>query len=245
MHADLIKLLDLQTKDAALTESERRLAALDKETENLDQILQRARDALEAARRAAVEGARRRDELETRIESYRTLQDRRQLRLEQVRNPKEASTLMAELDLARSVMAKEENEWIRSAETVTQLELKVRNEERNVEAIEAAQATERAEVAQRRARLEAERNDALRVREASAGLIDKPLRTRYDRLRKTRPGDVVVPLVGGACGGCYTSVPLNRRSQIRAGVVLDACEACGAILYPPEPDGSRDDSTVR
>lgn len=245
MHADLIKLLDLQAKDAALTDSERRLKALDEETEGLDQMLQRAGDALEAARRAAGEGARRRDELETRIESYRTLQERRQLRLEQVRNPKEASTLMAELDLARSVMAKEENEWVRSAETVTQLELKVKNEERNVEAIEAAQAPERAEVAQRRARLQAERNDALRVREASAGLIDKPLRARYDRLRKTRAGDVVVPLVGGACGGCYTSVPLNRRSQIRAGLVLDACEACGAILYPPEPDGSRDDSTAR
>ena len=48
------------------------------------------------------------------------LQERRQLRLEHVRNPKEASTLMAELDLARSVLAKEENDWVRSAEAVTQ-----------------------------------------------------------------------------------------------------------------------------
>jgi uncharacterized protein len=238
MHADLVKLLDLQTKDAAVTESEQRLAALIQETAGLDQALQHARDALEAARRAAVDGARRRDELETRIESYRTLQERRSQRLEQVRNPKQASTLMAELDLARSVMAKEENDWVRSAETVTQLELKVKNEERAVEGIEAAQAPERAEVDKRRAALEAERDEALRVREASAGLIDKPLRLRYDRLRKTRAGEAVVPLVGGACGGCHTSVPLNRRSQIRAGLVLDACEACGAILYPPEPDRS-------
>jgi predicted nucleic acid-binding Zn-ribbon protein len=238
MHADLVKLLDLQTKDAAVIASEQRLTALNGETAALDEVLQRAREALEAARRAAVDGARRRDELETRIESYRMLQERRSQRLEQVRNPKDASTLMAELDLARSVMAKEENEWVRSAETVTQLELKALNEERNVEAVEAAQAAERAVVAQRRAVLEAERQDALRVREASAGLIEKPLRVRYDRLRKTRPGDVVVPLIGGACGGCHTSVPLNRRSQIRAGLVLDSCEACGAILYPSEPDGS-------
>jgi predicted nucleic acid-binding Zn-ribbon protein len=238
MHADLVKLLDLQTKDGAVSEAERRLEALKVETAGLDQAIQRARDALDAARRAAVDGARRRDELETRIESYRVLQERRSQRLEQVRNPKEASTLMAELDLARSVMAKEENEWVRSAEAVTQLELKAKNEERNVEAVEAAQAAERAQVAKRRAMLEAERDDALRVREVSAGSIDKLLRLRYDRLRKTRPGDVVVPLVGGACGGCHTSVPLNRRSQIRAGLVLDACEACGAILYPPEPDGS-------
>ena len=238
MHPDLVKLLDLQTKDLALSETEQRLAALNQETAGLDQALQRARDALEAARRAAIDGARRRDELETRIESYRTLQDRRRLRLEQVRNPKEASTLMAELDLARSVMAKEENEWVRSAEMVSQLELKAKNEERTFQAVEAAQAQERAQVAERRSKLEAERDDALRVREASAGVIEKPLRVRYDRLRRTRLGDVVVPLIGGACGGCHTTVPLNRRSQIRAGIVLDACEACGAILYPPEPDGS-------
>jgi uncharacterized protein len=238
MHADLVKLLDLQTKDAAVAEAEQRLVALSGETTTLDQVLQRARDTLDACRRAAVDGARKRDELETRIDSYRTLQDRRRLRLEQVRNPKEATTLMTELDLAGSVMAKEENEWVRTAEAVNQLELKVKNEERNVESVEAAQAPERAQVAQRRAKLEMERDNVLGLREASAGLIDKPLRLRYDRLRKSRLGDVVVPLVGGACGSCHTAVPMNRRGQIRAGLVIDACEACGAILYPPEPDGS-------
>jgi predicted nucleic acid-binding Zn-ribbon protein len=47
-------------------------------------------------------------------------------------------------------------------------------------------------------------------------------------------GDVIVPLLGGSCGSCHTSVPLNRRSQIRAGSVLENCEVCGAILYPSE-----------
>lgn len=239
MHADLVKLLDLQSKDAALTEADQRLGGLGQDTAVLDEALQRARDSLEEARRALADGERRRDDLETKIESYRTLQDRRRQRLEHVRNPKEASTLMAELDLARSVMAKEEGEWVRIADAVVQLELKVQGEELNLKAVEAAQAPERAKVAERRAALEQERDAARGLREASASTIDKALRTRYDRLRRTRSSDVVVPLVGGACGGCHTSVPLNRRSQIRAGTVLDGCEACGAILYPVEPDGSR------
>jgi predicted nucleic acid-binding Zn-ribbon protein len=239
MHADLVKLLDLQAKDAVLTEADQRLAGLGQDTAVLDEALQRARDGLEAAQRALADGQRRRDDLETKIESYRTLQDRRRQRLEHVRNPKEASTLMAELDLARSVLAKEEGEWVRIADAVVQLELKVQGEELNLKAVEAAQAPERAKVAERRAALEQERDAARRQREASASTIDKALRTRYDRLRRTRSSDVVVPLVGGACGGCHTSVPLNRRSQIRAGTVLEGCEACGAILYPAEPDGSR------
>jgi predicted nucleic acid-binding Zn-ribbon protein len=238
MHADLIKLLDLQSKDALLTQAEQRLAALDQETRVLDQALERARDSLELARRALADGQRRRDELENKIESYRTLQERRQQRLEHVRNPKDASTLMTELDLARSVLAKEENDWVRCADAVVQLEHKVQGEELNLKAVEAAQAPERARMAERRATLEAERDAALRERDASAALIDRPLRSRYDRLRRTRSTDVVVPLVNGACGGCHTTVPLNRRSQIRSGTVLDGCEACGAILYPSESDGS-------
>jgi uncharacterized protein len=238
MNADLIKLIDLQSKDAAVAAAERRLMELGSETMGLDQALKRSRDQLEAARRAAADAQRRRDELETKIESYRILQDRRRQRLEQVRNPKDASTLMTELDLAQSVMAKEENDWVRSADAVTQLEVKVRDEERNLAELEQAQAPERAEVAQRRAGLEAERDAARRLRDETAGQVKKALYLQYDRLRRTRSSDVVVPLVGGACGACHTTVPLNRRSQIKAGNIIDACEACGAILYPPEPAGS-------
>ena len=234
MHADLVKLLDVQARDAAVVEVERRLEALQGEAVVLDQALHRAREVLETARRAALDAARRRDELEAKIESYRVIQDRRQQRLEHVRNPKEASTLMAELDLARSVVAKEENDWVRSADAVTLAQFKAAEEERNVAAVAEGQVPERDRLGVRRAELEAERASAQREREESATRLERPLRLRYDRLRKARTGDVIVPLLGGSCGSCHTSIPLNRRSQIRAGTVLDGCEVCGAILYPPE-----------
>ena len=235
MHADLVKLLDLQSKDAAIDDIDRRIRELQGEVGALDRAVQRARDALDAARRGAADGARRRDEHEAKVDSYRILQDRRVQRLETVRNPKEASTLMAELELARSVMAKEETEWVRSAEAVTGLERKVSEEESKVAAADLEQAPERARLEERRLDLGAEREAAVRDREASAEQIDKPLRTRYDRLRRARAKDVVVPLVGGTCGACHTSIPLNRRSQIRSGAIIDGCEGCGAILYPAEP----------
>lgn len=234
MHADLVKLLDLQAKDLAVAEVEQRLEALRDETGVLDQALDRAREVMEAARRAAQDAARRRDELEAKIESYRVLQERRQQRLEHVRNPKEASTLMAELDLARSVVAKEENDWVRSSDAVTQAQFKAAEEERNMAAVVEGQGPERERLEARRVELDGELAEARRVREECASQLDRPLRIRYDRLRKSRTGDVIVPLVGGACGACHTSIPLNRRSQIRAGAVVDGCEVCGAILYPPE-----------
>jgi predicted nucleic acid-binding Zn-ribbon protein len=234
MHADLVKLLDLQAKDAVVADVERRLEALQEEFTMLDQALEQSRAGLEAARRTAADAGQRRDELEAKIESYRLLQDRRRLRLEHVRNPKEASTLMAELDLARSVVAKEENDWIRSADTVAQLERTASEEEQKVAQVEEGQVPERSRLDGRRAELQAELAAANASREAAAAQLDRPLRTRYERLRKSRLTDVVVPLVSNGCGACHTAVPMNRRSQIRSGAVIEGCEACGAILYPAE-----------
>jgi hypothetical protein len=33
-------------------------------------------------------------------------------------------------------------------------------------------------------------------------------------------------------------IPLNRRTQIKSGAVVDGCEGCGAILYPEERVGA-------
>ena len=115
-------------------------------------------------------------------------------------------------------MGKEENDWVRSADTVVQLEVKVQDAERNLGRAGGRAGSGAGPVAQRRAGLEAEREAALREREASAAQLDKTIRTRYDRLREARSSDVVVPLMGGTCGSCHTAVPLNRRGQIRAGL---------------------------
>jgi predicted nucleic acid-binding Zn-ribbon protein len=234
MHPDLSKLLDLQAKDIAIAAVDERIAALDADVARLDQELDRARAAREAAQRAAADGAKRRDDLEAKIESYRQLQERRRQRLEFVRNPKEASTLMAEMDLARSVIAKEEGDWVRSADSVEALRGRVGEEEQKLESVAADQGPRRTELAEQRAGLDAERADLLLQRESSAALLERTLRIRYDRLRRARTSAVVVPLSGDACGACFTAVPRNRRSQIRAGALLEGCEACGVILYATE-----------
>jgi predicted nucleic acid-binding Zn-ribbon protein len=234
MHPDLSQLLDLQARDNAIAEMDARIATVDADVAMLDRDLERARGARDTAQRAAADGARRRDELETKIESFRQLQERRRQRLEFVRNPKEASTLMAEMDLARSVMAKEEGDWVRSADTVDALQGRVGEEEEKLVGVEAEQQPRRTELAERRAQLQVERDVLVRRREEAASLLERTLRIRYERLRKARTSVVVVALSGDACGACFTAVPRNRRSQIRSGALLEGCEACGVILYAGE-----------
>lgn len=234
MHPDLIKLLDLQARDSAIAEVDARITAIDADVAGLDQELARAQGARDTAQRAADDGGRRRDELETKIESYRQLQERRRQRLEFVRNPKDASTLMAEMDLARSVLAKEESDWVRSADTVESLQARVGEEQQKMESVEAEQTPRRDGLASQRAGFVAEREALVQEREAAANLLERALRIRYDRLRRARATPVVVALNGDACGACFTAIPRNRRSQIRSGAIIEGCEACGVILYSAE-----------
>ena len=234
MHPDLSKLLDLQATDGELADLDTRQAVLDAELEGLDVELRRTADTRDAARRAAEDAARRRDAQEQKIETLRVAQERRKQMVEFVRTPKEGASLMADMDLARQVLAKEELDWVRAADGVTALQTSAAEEEQRFESVEAAQAPRRGEIADQLAEVARERQARLDEREAKAGRLDRSLRMRYDRLRRARAQSVVVPLNGDACGACFTAVPRNRRSQIRAGMLLEGCEACGVILYSAE-----------
>lgn len=231
MQDELTRLLDLQVKDLVLLETDVRLKAIADEVAVLDGQLEAARRDLTVATKRQDDSVKRRSDLETRIESYRAIQDKRRQRLETVKGAREAQAVMTEVEMARAVLIKEESEWVKVAEGVHDCERGVKAVEDRIVALEASQATERERLAAEMETLLAVRAEAKAARDASAAEVDRPVRLRYDRLRSARTAAVVVALRGDACGACHTAVPRNRRSQIRAGALLDNCEACGVILY--------------
>src|SRR6266513_3345980 len=157
VHPDLEALLVLQDADVAVASCDVRLKALEPEIQTLDEQIAAAQRALDQARAGIQAALDRRDAMEGKIANYRTMQEQRRQRLEWVRGAKEASTLMAELDLARSVLAKEEAEFMRSGDAVTEAELKVIEAEQALAKVREAQAAEREGLAGRREQIAAER----------------------------------------------------------------------------------------
>ena len=235
MHPDLERLLDLQEKDERLLEVDLRLKALLDDIASLDAELAKGRIEVEENRKAWHAGAKRRDELEAKVDGLRVLQDRRRQRLELAKTTRELQALTSELELARSILTKEEAEWFRVMEAASDLENKVTAAEARVAELESGQGSTREELAGRIAAVEREREAAAALRSEAAGALSRQLLARYDRLRSAhRTTPVVVPLHGNACGACFTAVPMSRRSHIRAGLLLDGCEGCGVILYAAE-----------
>lgn len=231
MHPDLAKLLDLQAKDEALSQIDGRLGGLAEEIAALDAELTRGRTRTDAAHRALEAGIKRREEVEAKVEGLRVLQERRRQRLELAKTTKELQALGSELELARTVLAREEAEWFRAAEVVSGLEADLATAQSGLAELEGTQAGRREELATEVASIEAERAVAALAREASASQLERPLLQRYDRLRQSRAPQVVVAIHNDACGACYTAIPMSRRSHIRTGFLLEGCEACGVILY--------------
>ena len=235
MHPDLEKLLDLQSKDLALKAVDAALAEILAAETALDDRLKRAEREVEVTTQSAVETAARRDELMRRVEEYKVQQQRRQQRLDQVKNMKEANAVTAEIDLGRQVLAREEGEWLQVAEELGRIDSRQAAAEQVLAEARAAQEGERSTLGARRAQLQAERGAAFAARSECASRLDRPLRTRYDRLHNSKSSNALVPLSGFSCSVCFTAVPISRRAHIRDRLLLEGCEVCGAILYLPAP----------
>ena len=234
MHPDLEGLLTLQAKDQDVTKSEQALAALEPDVRRLDEQVAGAERTVDAARRAIDDARRRKDELEGKIANYKSMQEQRRQKLEWVRGAKEASTLMAELDLTRTVLAKEEAEFMRSGDAVHEAERKAAEAEKALHVVGEAQAPERAALAERREVALAELRQAQEVRTAATRDVNGALLSRYERIRRGKAPLALYALHGDACGHCFTAVPTQRRVLIQRGASIETCEACGVLLYSAE-----------
>jgi len=234
VHPDLEALLVLQEKDMAVTAADTAVAGLEPEVRKLDEALAAAERVLEGAQRDIRTALERRDALEGKIANYRNMQEQRRQRLEWVRGAKEASTLMAELDLARTVLAKEEAEFMRSGDGVTEAERRAAEAERGLEQVREGQASQREAIAGKREALISEREGAVAARELAAVAVSAALLARYERIRRGKAPLALYPLHVDACGRCFTAVPTQRRALIQRGGSIEGCEACGVLLYARE-----------
>jgi predicted nucleic acid-binding Zn-ribbon protein len=184
---------------------------------------------------AVTDTTRRRDDAEQKLETQRAQHEKRRQRLETERNPRVAAQLLADVELGRSILAQEEGEWVRVADDVNARTAVATAARERLAAAETEQAGARAVLDGRSTELEAEVTGAQAERDAAAAQLDKTLRLRYDRLRKSRKNEILVPADKGTCTACYTAIPRSRIGALQAdGILIDGCEMCGAIIYVAE-----------
>jgi predicted nucleic acid-binding Zn-ribbon protein len=153
-------------------------------------------------------------------------------RLERVRNPREEAAAKVEIDLIRRAVDADEDDALDLMEQVKRTELKLDDLEKKLAKLRAETEPQKAELQRKRdeaqeqlAVLEDQRhNKVIRLKGDAARL--------YERIRAGKTRVTLARLTpDGACGHCFSLIPMQEQRQIRRREALHRCEACGVILY--------------
>lgn len=246
MQPELVALLAVQEDDGAIRLIERDLAALAPRIASLDKARQRVHDEVERSRVAIERETERYRTLSQRITDHREKHEKNLATLDQARKLREATAAMAQVEMARRVLAEEESELAGMARRLGEMTSAQEAHRSAAAALEAEQATARAEIASEQERLQASLNAALTVRNQKAAGVNPGLLSRYDRLAIRRKSNALFAIRGLTCGACDTAIPLQRRNALMVAGLIDVCEACGVLLFasvePPAAEASAEAS---
>jgi len=233
---ELVALLAVQEDDGAIRVIEGELAAMAPRIASLDRARQRAHDELERSRVSIERETERYRSLSARITDHREKHEKNLATLDQARKLREATAAMAQVEMARRVLAEEESELSGMARRLGELTSAQEAHRATAETLEAEQQTARAEIAAEQERLNAAKREATGVRNAKATGVNAGLLSRYERIAIRRRSNALFAIRGLTCGACDTAIPLQRRNALMVAGLIDVCEACGVLLYAiPEP----------
>jgi len=228
-------LRSLQKLDQEIAEARARVSAFDPILEQVAEPAAALEKETESVRTRLKEMKVDQRRLELSAEEKQGRLKRLQERLNGVKNLREEAAVRVELDIVRRALETDEQEIMSLMDQVRRSEEQLRElDERRAEAVQ--------EVEPRRLELVREQTEARstlegleeRRKEYTSQVGDKELRI-YESFRAGGRAVVVAVLTDdGACGFCFSMVPLQRQSEVRVGRELIRCEACGVILAPPE-----------
>jgi predicted nucleic acid-binding Zn-ribbon protein len=166
------------------------------------------------------------------VQAGRATLKRLEAREQGVVNMQQHLAVRHETETARRNLRIAEDEAMDALQSVEQLRDAIQALESELEETRGQYEATGSEEDARRAELEdrlAIRNDQ---KENKKIRIDGRVLRLYEKVRAGRTDGALAALTpDGVCGHCYTSVPLQRQADIKAGRDLAVCEGCGVILY--------------
>ncbi len=229
LHHSLITLQDL---DEQIEGAERKVAEFDPLLEEIDAPVGALEKEIEAVRSTLDEQRTEARRLERAADEKRDRLKKYEDRLMRVRDAREQAAAQSELDLVRRALEADEREAIEKMDQSKRSELKL-------DELTGKRDAALAELEPRRKALLDERASAVHELEALVGQregqtdrIAAPARQLYERVRGGRTRTALAALTAdGACGHCFSMVPIQRQTEIRRAGALVRCEQCGVILY--------------
>jgi predicted nucleic acid-binding Zn-ribbon protein len=231
MFETIEKLLILQDRDRHIHRVKSELEHIEPERQVLKSRTSGAQTALDNAKTRVKELESRRKDLDLEVQTKKNLIEKYANQQLQTRKNEEYRALAHEIETCKQDIFKIEDQ---------EIELMEQGEAAQKEVVRATGVAAEAkklmddQVAQLGARegnLKKELEQLLSNREQLASAVDESTRSRYERLMKSKGGNVVVGVQHGVCGGCHMKLPTQIVVSCQAQNEIVTCINCGRILY--------------
>ena len=242
MDQDRTDLMELQKLDINIQETKQRIGAFDPLFEEVEEPALTLETELGTARKRLQEMKLEERRLELSSEEKETRRQRLDEKLGSVRNLREEAAVSAELEMVKRALQNDEQEALTLLDQLRKIE--ERGEELEIAYAEASELVEPKlqELLAQRSEAEEALTSLHKEREQFAGGMSPDELKVYDAIRAGGREVAVARLTeDGACGHCFSVIPLQLQNQIRHGAELIRCEGCGVILATMEPEAEDSD----
>ena len=232
--AALLRLLDLQQEDTAIKRLELRRDTLP-EAQRLAEVTAQVEELTgdsAIATKQRDELARHQDRIEGEIGLVESKIQREEQRLfsGSVSNPKELSSLQAEVEMLKRQRAQAEDALLEVMFEREQADATVARLGAELEQNEALARDLRAQVEALTAEIGSELASHAGARSALAAELPDDLVGLYESIRDSKGGVGAAALERGTCLGCHTSLPAREVERLKAADGLQRCDHCRRIL---------------
>ena len=233
--AEIDLLWTLRGLDEQLVTAHAALRRFPEQRRTIEERLAGMRARLEHARAGLAERQKKRRALEQEIAALTEAERKFQGQLFSVKKNEEYSALVSEIEGTRKRRSDLETEVLMGLESDDREQAERTTVERELAVAEreSAERLGRLETEERAEREHADGIEAERRRHLEG--LAPALRSRYERIRASREGRALVPILKGACGGCFRGQPPQVVQEARRRDRVLTCEGCGRLLlWPPE-----------
>jgi predicted nucleic acid-binding Zn-ribbon protein len=225
-------LMDLQELDERMAAAKAKVREFEPELEALEAPIVELEEQVGAVRRRLDEMKAEERRLERGADDKRAQLEQYEARLERVRNAREEAAARTEIDLISKAVEADEDDALSLIDQIRRAELKL-------DELEGKLSELRAEIEPQRDALLKERNEAADQldilkdkRENKVVRLNDDAARLYERIRGGKTRVALARLMpDGACGHCFSMIPIQEQNEIRRREALHRCEACGVILF--------------
>lgn len=236
MSPDLAKLIALQEIDIKIISIKTRLATIPAERDRLETSFKHFSSEYNDLRERLETAQKERARLQKELEETQKHHEKYKEDLMKVRNEKEYTTCLREIDVTKKQASQLETELLQVMEQIEKLEKELQTFAPEVESRRKILEEQIAVIDRDLADGQKNIDTVMTERENVIVDLPKPLLARYERIAKLRNGQALAQVKDYSCMACHIKIRPQVYNDIKRGNQVIDCEICSRILYYRAPE---------